>query len=215
MPARRCVTRIQPALIVRARALDAVLQIFRHRLALRLQPFELWTVDRFYRRIALHDADTRGRPAERKSGIESLARHGVVSGATRMIERKYNFRNRSAGHGLYHLSAGADDPFALRLHSHHEAGDVLKIDQRHTVPFRVLDEVGYLAGGLGVDNSGDARSAFCLEESAAIRNYSHRASKQPGVGAQQLRCMVRLEFQIIVAVPFSIKDSFNGFFDAV
>src|ERR1700722_7348508 len=76
MPPRRGVSRVQPALVVRTRALDALLKIRWNRLSLRFQPLQLRTVNRLHRRIALHHADARTRPAKSKVRVEALSRHG-------------------------------------------------------------------------------------------------------------------------------------------
>ena len=66
-----------------------------------------------------------------KFGIEALAGHRVISRAARVIDCQDDFGHRRAGHGFHHLGARADDAFALRLHAHHESGDILEINQRH------------------------------------------------------------------------------------
>ncbi len=209
MPARRRVMGIQPALVIRSRPFDSLSQILRHWLALRLQPFEFRPVNRLHRRIALHHTDARRRPAKRERRIESLARHRVISSAAGVIKRKYNLRNCSAGHRLHHLSSGTNDPLALRLHSHHEAGNILKIDQRHAVSLRVLDEVRHLASRLGINNPPDPRTAFRLKEAAPIRHHGHRTSKQLSIRTQQFRRVVGLKFKIIVAIEDSLQRIFN------
>ena len=134
-------------------------------------------MNRLHRRIALHYANPRSRPTKCEVRIEALAGHGVIAGAARVIEREHDLRNSGACHGLHHFGARANDSSALSLRPHHESGDILKIDQRHSVPLRVLDEVRHFTGRLGVNDSADARPAFSLEESAAIGDYSHGTPK--------------------------------------
>ena len=85
--------------------------------------------------------------AKVKMRIETLAGHRVIPGAARMIQGKDDFRNRGAGHGFDHLRAGANNAFAFGFDTHHESGNVLKIQERHVVAFRVFDEIGDFAGG--------------------------------------------------------------------
>ena len=128
--AGRGVARVQPPLVIGSGLGDLRLQRRGNRRTGRLVFFKLRAMHRLHGRVALHHADARRGPGERKVRIETLARHGVVTSAARVIERQHYFRNRGARHGLHHLRARANDPRALGLRPHHEAGDVLQIQQR-------------------------------------------------------------------------------------
>ena len=64
----------------------------------------------------------------------------------------------------------------------------------------VLDEVVDFACRLGVDDAPDARPARGLQEPAAIGNHGDVMPGESGIGAQQLRRVVRLKLEEVVSV---------------
>ena len=132
---------------------------------------------RLHRGIPFHHADTRRGPREGKVRIETLPGHRIIARAARVIERQDDFRHGCACHGFHHLRARANNAFALGLHSHHEPGDILKVQQRKAVPFGILDEIGHLARGLRINDAADARPAGRLEKAAAIGDHTDRRAR--------------------------------------
>ena len=107
--------------------------------------------------LALHHAHAPRRPGEDEVGVEALARHRVVAGAGRVVDREDDLRHARRGHRLDEARAGADDALVLGLGPDHEAGHVLHEQQRHALAVAALDEERDLLGALGVDDAAEAR----------------------------------------------------------
>src|SRR5579863_9631102 len=86
MTARGGEAGIQPALVIGASFLDALLKLLWNGPTFGLQLFKLRAMHRLDGRIAFHHADASSRPSESEVGIEALARHGVVTGAAGVID---------------------------------------------------------------------------------------------------------------------------------
>src|SRR5229473_606368 len=158
---------IEPAVVIGARLIDGLLQIFGQGLAGGFVFFDFHGKEGLHGGIAFHDADAGGGPTEREVGIEALAGHSVVAGAAGVIDGEDDLGDGGGGHGLDHLGAGADDAFALDFDAHHETGDVLEVDQRQAEALGGFDEVSDFSGGFGIDDAANARAAFGAQEAAA------------------------------------------------
>ena len=97
--ARGGVARVQPAFVIRAGLRHALFELRRNRRAAGFQFFELRTVHRLHRGVALHHADARRGPGEGEVRIEALAGHRVVTRAARVIQGQDDFGHSGAGHG--------------------------------------------------------------------------------------------------------------------
>ncbi len=128
-----------------------------------------------------------------------------------MVERQHDLGHRGAGHGLHHLRAGADDALALGLRSHHEAGNVLQVDQRMAEALAGLHEVRHFARRFRIDDAADPGAALRLQETAPIRDDRHRMSRKAGARAEHFRGVIGLKLGVIGAV----ENAEDHFFDVV
>src|SRR5689334_20779969 len=183
-------------LVVFTHLLDSLPDAGVERFAALLGVFDCRAVHGLNRRLSLHHTHSPGGPTEDEIGIETLAGHGVVAGAGRVIHGQYELGHARRRHRFDESGARTNDPLVLRFGANHESGDVLNEQQRNSLAIAALDEECDFLGALGVQDATEAGllpwSSF--DEPALIRDESDTDAANVHIATDNFPREPRLKF---------------------
>ena len=80
---------------------------------------------------------------------------------------------------------------------------------------RVFDEISHFAGRLRIDDATDARPGAAFEEAAPVRNNANSPAIQASGQTQKFRRIVGLEFELLLCIEETGKQTFHVIRQAV